>query len=135
MPHDHIPKQLFYGELWHGKRTVEGQRQRFNDCLKVSLKDFNSSTESWESLASYRPCWRHLITKGANTADSAGPSKPSRRELHARPEPPAPPARHLPSTVRFNERSSEGRKPRMWRNYRQFTDWQNCDLGLSSAKA
>ena len=46
MHDDRIPKQLFYGELCHGKRTVGGQRKRFKDSLKVSLKDFNISTES-----------------------------------------------------------------------------------------
>ena len=32
---DRIPKQLFYGESCHGKRTVAGQRKRFKDSLKV----------------------------------------------------------------------------------------------------
>ena len=54
MPDDRIPKQLLYGELCHGKRKVGGQRKRFKDSLKVSLKDFNISTESWESRASDR---------------------------------------------------------------------------------
>ena len=52
-----------------GKCTVGGQRKRFKESLKVSLKDFNISTESWESLAYDRPHWRHLITKGAKTAE------------------------------------------------------------------
>jgi len=69
MPDDRIPKQLFYGELCSGKRTVGGQRKRYKDSLKVSLKDFNISTESWESLASDRPSWRQLITKGAHAAE------------------------------------------------------------------
>ena len=67
MHDDRSPKQLFYGELCRGKRTVGGQRKRFKDSLKLSLKDFNISTESWESLASDRACWRHLINKGAHT--------------------------------------------------------------------
>ena len=69
MPDNRIPKQLLYGELCCGKRTAGGQRKRFKDSLKVSLKDFNINTESWESLASDRPSWRHLITKGAYTAE------------------------------------------------------------------
>ena len=69
MHDDRIPKQLFYGELCHGKRTVGGQRKRFKDSLKVSLKDFHISTESWESLASDRPCWRRIVTQGAITAE------------------------------------------------------------------
>ncbi|KAL8568047.1 hypothetical protein ACOMHN_000271 [Nucella lapillus] len=68
--HDNrIPKQLLYGEVCCGKRTAGGQRKRFKDSLKVSLKDFNISTESWDSLASDRPPWRHLITKAAYTAE------------------------------------------------------------------
>ena len=69
MPDDRIPKQLLYGELCQGKRTVGGQRKRFKDSLKVSLKDFNISAESWETLASERPFWRHLISKSATTAE------------------------------------------------------------------
>ena len=69
MPDDHIPKQLLYGELCRGNCTVGGQRKRFKDSLKVSLKDLNISTESWESLASDRPSWCHLIIKGAHAAE------------------------------------------------------------------
>ncbi|KAL8613134.1 hypothetical protein ACOMHN_035074 [Nucella lapillus] len=65
--HDNrIPKQLLSGELCCGKRTAGGQRKRFKTSR---LKDFNISTESWESLASDRPTWRHHNTKGAYTAE------------------------------------------------------------------
>ena len=70
MSDDRIPKQLLYGELSYGKRTAGGQRKRFKDSLRVSLKDFNVSTESWESLASDRAIWRHTITKGAAVAET-----------------------------------------------------------------
>ena len=69
MSDDRIPKQLFYGELAQGKRRVGGQRKRFKDSLKVSLKDFSIDTESWESLASNRPAWRSLISVGAQKAE------------------------------------------------------------------
>ena len=69
MPDTRIPKQLFYGELCKGKRTVGGQRKRFKDGLKVSLQDFNISTESWETLAANRPAWRGIIKKGAQSAE------------------------------------------------------------------
>ena len=70
MSDDRIPKQLLYGELCQGKRTVERQRKRFKDSLKVSLKDFNISPEPWESLASDRPSWRHHSTRGAQVPSS-----------------------------------------------------------------
>ncbi|XP_078374398.1 uncharacterized protein LOC144657934 [Oculina patagonica] len=69
MPDDRIPKQLFYRELYSGKRTVGGQRKRYKDSLKISLKDFNINTDSLESLASDRPSWRQCITKTAQAAE------------------------------------------------------------------
>ena len=65
MSDSRIPKQLFYGELRHGERSVGGQRKRYKDTLKVYLKDFNIDVDSWESSASDRPAWRSLINKGA----------------------------------------------------------------------
>ena len=69
MADDRIPKQLLYEELLNGKRKVGGQKKRFKDSLKVSLKDFCINTDTWESLAADRPAWRSAITAGANTAE------------------------------------------------------------------
>ena len=69
MPDTRIPKQLFYGELCQGKRSVGGQMKRFKDCLKVSLKEFSIQTDSWETQAADRPTWRGLIRKGAQEAE------------------------------------------------------------------
>ena len=95
---DRIPKQLFYGELWFHEPTVDGH---YKDSLKVFLKDFNISTESWEFLASDRPCWRQLITKGATHTQqrSEGPVKPRKSEQYARKEPPALTAQPLLTSV------------------------------------
>ena len=49
MPDHRIPKQMLFRELCHGKRSVGGQRKRFKDNLKVSLKDLSIDTEQWES--------------------------------------------------------------------------------------
>ena len=97
MQEDRIPKQLFYGELWFHEPTVDGY---YKDSLKVSLRDFNISTESWEFLASDRPCWRQLITKGARHTQqrSEGPVKPRKSEQYARKEPPALTAQPLPTS-------------------------------------
>ncbi|KAK3878814.1 hypothetical protein Pcinc_016624 [Petrolisthes cinctipes] len=52
-----------------GKRLVGGQRKRFKASLKTSLKDFNISTESWETLATDRPTWRSHIQQGGKRAE------------------------------------------------------------------
>ena len=112
MPDNRIPKQLFCGE----------------PCQKVSLKDFNISTESWESLASERPCWHHLITKGANTVEE------SRRQLHARPKPPATPAQHPHTTAQpVGEVSSSGLASSALSGHTEaalLTDWGHGHLRL-----
>lgn len=48
VPDDRIPKQLLYGELCQGKRSVGGQRKRFTNSLRVSLIDFSIHTHTWE---------------------------------------------------------------------------------------
>ena len=42
------------------------KKKRYKDTLKVSLKDFNIPTESWEQAAQDRTKWRCLINKGAS---------------------------------------------------------------------
>ena len=71
MSDSRIPKQLFYGELHQGKRTVGGQRKRYKDSLKSSLKEFSIPTQNWEALNLNRSQWRSHITQGATSADSA----------------------------------------------------------------
>ena len=69
MPDTRLPKQLLYSELSKGKRTVGGQKKRFKDSLKTSLKNLNIIIDSWESLAQDRPRWRSQIYSGAKTAE------------------------------------------------------------------
>ena len=71
MPDHRIPKQLLYGELASGKRSVGGQRKRFKDSLKTSLKAMNIDWESWESHALDRPHWRHLVCTGSKTSEQS----------------------------------------------------------------
>ena len=65
MPDEHLPKKILYGELKVGKRSHGGQKKRYKDTHKASLKDFNIPTESWEQIAQDRTKWRGLIKKGA----------------------------------------------------------------------
>ena len=64
-----IPKQLLYSQLSTGKRPAGGQRKRYKDSLKVSLKSFNIDITDWENLAQDRSTWRSKITRGARTAE------------------------------------------------------------------
>ena len=65
MPDERLPKKILYGELQEGKRSQGGQKKRYKDTLKASLKDFNIPTESWEQAAQDRIKWCCLINKGA----------------------------------------------------------------------
>ena len=66
MPDERLQKKVLYGELQEGKRSQGGQKKRYKDTLKVSLKDFNIPTESWEQAAQDQTKWRCLIDKGAS---------------------------------------------------------------------
>uniref|UniRef100_A0A8C5PLD5 Reverse transcriptase n=1 Tax=Leptobrachium leishanense TaxID=445787 RepID=A0A8C5PLD5_9ANUR len=64
MPDHRIPKQLLYGELSQGKRSHGGQRKRYKDTLKASLKSMDIDITSWEILAQDRSTWRMLTLHG-----------------------------------------------------------------------
>ena len=59
MPNERLPKKVLYGELQEGKRSQGGQKKRYKDTLKASLKDFNIPTESWEQAAQDRTYTRN----------------------------------------------------------------------------
>ena len=65
MPEECLPNKILYGELEMGKRSHGGQKKRYNDTLKASLKDFNIPAEIWEQIAQDRAKWRCLIRRGA----------------------------------------------------------------------
>ena len=45
IPDERLPKKILYGELQVGKRSQSrGQKKRYKDTLKASLKDFNIPT-------------------------------------------------------------------------------------------
>ena len=65
MPDERLPKKVFHGELQVGKRSQDGQKKRYKDTLKASLKDFDIPIGSWEQTAQERSNWRSIINKGA----------------------------------------------------------------------
>ncbi len=64
MPDKHIPKQLLSVELADGKRSVGGQKKRFKDTLKASLKSFDIDIDTWDKVAVDHPTWCSLTKKG-----------------------------------------------------------------------
>jgi len=70
MPDERLPKRLFYGELQHGHRSHGGQKKRFKDTLKASLKAFAINPDTWEQSAMDRATWRSSIHKGAKTYEA-----------------------------------------------------------------
>ena len=64
-----IPKQLFYGERSEGKRSQGGQKKRYKDSLKASLKTLQIDTSTWENAALDRLKWRSEITMDATAAE------------------------------------------------------------------
>ena len=44
MPDERLLKKDFYGELSEGKLSQGGQKKRYKDTLKASLKHFNMGT-------------------------------------------------------------------------------------------
>lgn len=64
MPDHRIPKQMLYSELSEGKRHHGGQRKRYKDCIKATLKKCGISTEDWETHSLDRLTWRNTIHNG-----------------------------------------------------------------------
>ena len=64
MADDRIPKDVFYGELDAGHRTRGGQRKRYKDVLKATLKSCGIPHNTWEATATDRPLWRSTCHSG-----------------------------------------------------------------------
>ena len=75
MPDERLPKKILYGELQVGKCSHGGQKKRYKDTLKASLKDFNIPTESWEQIAQDCTKWLGLIKRGAGEYEAKRISK------------------------------------------------------------
>ena len=73
------------------KRSHGGQKKRYKDTLKASLKDFNIPTESWEQIAQDRTKWRGLIKGGSGEYEaktiSEAEQKRAQRKARAKASP------------------------------------------------
>ena len=71
MSDNRLPKKLLYGELSQGKRFQGGQKKRFKDSVKASLKAFDLDIQTWEEVAQNRGTWRTAIRKGAEAYEDS----------------------------------------------------------------
>ena len=67
MPDERLPKRLFFGELAKGKRNHGGQKKRYKDTLKTSLKQTHMNPATWETEAQKRSVWRCTIHNATKT--------------------------------------------------------------------
>ena len=70
MSEERLPKKIFFGELAGGKRSQGGQKKRYKDTLKATMKNFAIDHENWESLAVDRAAWRASTYDGAIAYES-----------------------------------------------------------------
>ena len=86
-----LPKKILYGELEMGKGSHGGQKKRYKDILKASLKDFNIPTVSLEQIAQDRAKWRGLIRGGTSKYEakriSEAEQKRAQRKARAKASP------------------------------------------------
>lgn len=92
MSNERIPKALFFGELAEGKRSTGGQRKRYKDVLKATLKAYNIDSKTWTQMAQDRARWRSVCWAGNETFEKSRTLKmeEKRRRRHAAIASPAP---------------------------------------------
>ena len=64
MEDERLPKQVLYGELVQGQRLQGGQKKRYKDFLKVTLKKCHINPKDLELLARDRAVWRQTSQLG-----------------------------------------------------------------------
>ncbi len=84
MSDERLPKRLFYGELKEGKCSQGGQRKRYKDCLKASLKCCNISPDSWEDLAQEHSAWRTLVRSRVSGYETSRIAEQQQKRQHRR---------------------------------------------------
>ena len=64
-----LPKKLFDGELSQGKRSQGGQKKRFKDTLKVSMKSFGVTLIAWNIWCGTDK-WHKVVKRGAKIGET-----------------------------------------------------------------
>ena len=66
-----VPRQLFYGETWEGKRSALKPKKRFKDTMKYYLKQSGLPVDQWEKMASNRSKWGKLIHESIESFENS----------------------------------------------------------------
>ena len=66
-----LPKQLFYDKICKGKRKASKSKKRFNDCVKICLRQLSILVSQWGKVALYRSHWCELINVGIESFASS----------------------------------------------------------------
>ncbi|VDM01325.1 unnamed protein product [Schistocephalus solidus] len=65
MDDERLPKRLFYGDVATGARRQGGQKRRYKDTLKKSLKQLQINPATLEDIAQDRTVWSRSVKSGA----------------------------------------------------------------------
>ena len=64
-------RQLFYGEMWEGKRSALKLKKRFKDTIKYYLKQSGLPVDQWEKMTSDRSKWQKLIHESIESFENS----------------------------------------------------------------
>ena len=66
-----LPKQLFFVEMWEGKRSALKPMKRFKDTIKYYLKQSGLSLDQWGKMASDRSERLKLIHESIESCENS----------------------------------------------------------------
>ena len=69
MEDGHIPKDILYGELASGERSVGYPQLRYKDVCKRDMKVLEINAKSWEDIAADRSRWRSVLQRQLKTGE------------------------------------------------------------------
>ena len=78
-----IPKDILYGELASGKRSVGRPQLRYKDVCKHDMKALDINTENWEEIAADRSKWRSVLHKQLKSGEEKILTHSQRKETQA----------------------------------------------------
>ena len=111
MPDERLPKRVLFSELKEGTRRPGGQKKRYKDHIKTTLKACDIEPNHLENLAAERSQWRNSVKQGIQHLETERRNKRDRNRAarHLRQQQPQPQdAQHLCNTCGMACRSRAG---------------------------